>query len=333
MMPSVLTLQDAQERIEYKFSKSNIKKFILDDVLETPVIMEKVNQGVELLKAWIAGGYRDPQYDDNKKKQAYYDKKEERLRQLVGHDLEDIIMDVLAVVLPLEKPMLFTSVVGQLVGTLGYTSKLEGTKTIAEILAVLCETDLFDIGRNNSGSLTIKSCFVMDEKLKAFIAQTQYLPPMICAPRIVKKNWDSGYLTRKESLILKDNHHDQNICLDSINKFNQVELSLDLNLLKTYNEPPTDFDTKEKREEWQALHPGECWQTELQERIAAWDRMVRDSYRVYLDLAKQGNKFWLTHKVDKRGRTYAQGYHVSTQGSAFKKAIVNLNKKELITGV
>jgi DNA-directed RNA polymerase len=43
--------------------------------------------------------------------------------------------------------------------------------------------------------------------------------------------------------------------------------------------------------------------------------------------------FHLTHKVDKRGRIYSQGYHVNTQGAAFKKAMIELAKEELIEGV
>ena len=49
-------------------------------------------------------------------------------------------------------------------------------------------------------------------------------------------------------------------------------------------------------------------------------------------LAKQGNQFYLTHKVDKRLRLYAQGYHVTTQGSPFKKASIELHKEEIVNG-
>jgi DNA-directed RNA polymerase len=35
-----------------------------------------------------------------------------------------------------------------------------------------------------------------------------------------------------------------------------------------------------------------------------------------------GNRFWLTHKYDKRGRTYCQGYHVSYQGNDYNKACI-----------
>jgi DNA-directed RNA polymerase len=46
-----------------------------------------------------------------------------------------------------------------------------------------------------------------------------------------------------------------------------------------------------------------------------------------------GNHFYLTHKVDKRGRIYACGYHINTQGTAFKKAQLELVNEEIVTGV
>ena len=46
-----------------------------------------------------------------------------------------------------------------------------------------------------------------------------------------------------------------------------------------------------------------------------------------------GNKFWLQNKVDKRGRIYTSGYHISPQGSSFKKAMINLANKEIVTGL
>ena len=49
-------------------------------------------------------------------------------------------------------------------------------------------------------------------------------------------------------------------------------------------------------------------------------------------MVSQGNRFYLTHKVDKRGRIYAQGYHITTQGTAFKKAMIELAEPEFIEG-
>ena len=46
-----------------------------------------------------------------------------------------------------------------------------------------------------------------------------------------------------------------------------------------------------------------------------------------------GNKFYFTHKVDKRGRLYCQGYHINYQSASYKKAMIELANKEIIDGI
>ena len=50
-------------------------------------------------------------------------------------------------------------------------------------------------------------------------------------------------------------------------------------------------------------------------------------------LAHQGNRFYLGHKYDKRGRIYAQGYHISTQGTPYRKAMLDFADKEPVTDI
>ena len=68
------------------------------------------------------------------------------------------------------------------------------------------------------------------------------------------------------------------------------------------------------------------------EKRQNWSTFKGESYELYSMLAKQGNQFWLTNKVDKRGRKYAQGYHVTSQGSCFKKAMLELHHETHVTG-
>ena len=226
------------------------------------------------------------------------------------------VEDIILVTLRKQKPELYTSVVGEVASVIGMTDKGDGAKVAAELLATLAELDIYDLFKNTDrGSIYLVSAFELDEKIAKFIEQTMYLPPMICPPREIRTNHDSGYLTKRESMILgKGNFHTGDICLDSINKFNQVALSLNVRLLKTFSEEPKrEFTDPAKKDQWMTF--------------------VKKSYEVYRDLVQHGNEFWLTHRVDKRGRTYAQGYHCSTQGNSFRKAIVELSDKELITGV
>lgn len=75
----------------------------------------------------------------------------------------------------------------------------------------------------------------------------------------------------------------------------------------------------------------EDWDT-IEHKIS-WDKFKYDSYCLYSTIAKQGNRFWLDQKVDKRGRMYAEGYHITTQGKPFKKAMIELANEEIIEGV
>jgi hypothetical protein len=138
---------------------------------------------------------------------------------------------------------------------------------------------------------------------------------MVCSPLPLTHNYSSGYLTHNDSLILgSDNHHDGDICLDVLNTMNNVALKLDTDFLSTVEEMPTfEMDTQDKIDQWRAFK--------------------KNSYCFYTLMATQGNRFYLTHKVDKRGRIYASGYHINTQGTAFKKAMLELAKEELVEGV
>jgi len=298
-------LPEFQEDIEKMFSKSNIRKAIKKEIEETDGAAQIITEGKLLLIDYI------------NKAPEYHDSKRIRVEQLLILDLEEIVMEVIMEILVLEKTTLFTQVVGQLAGKLGFSDKGDGVKTSAEILAVLCDLDIYDIIKESKqASLMVRPRITPSEGLQRFIAQTKYLPPMIVPPKKVRSNYDSGYLTKRDSLILGGNvnFHEDDICLDSINRFNQVPLSLNVELLKTYSEIPKKL-------------------IEDPERKEQWEKFVKDSYLIYRDLIHQGNEFWLTHKVDKRGRTYAQGYHVSTQGNAFRKAIIELHDKEIVEGV
>lgn len=296
---------DQQAEIEKVYSRKNIKRTVIREINKSEVLKDKILRGVNLLEEWLNG--------------TYWESKQKRLQSFIMNvDLQEIVEEVFFVILMQDRPQKLTSLVGQVANLPRYTHQLDGIQTMAEVIAVLCNTDLYDIYKNNEdmGQLYVNNNFTITGELGKFIANTKYLPPMICNPKLLKDNNDSGYLTIKNDSVLlgKANHHTDDVCLDSLNKFNQISLSLDLDILNLYQEMPTKMlDTPEKEE--------------------AFEKMRKESLRVYVDIAKSGNEFYLTHKVDKRGRTYAQGYHINTQGTPFKKAIISLTKKEKVQGV
>jgi DNA-directed RNA polymerase len=81
--------------------------------------------------------------------------------------------------------------------------------------------------------------------------------------------------------------------------------------------PPTHFDF--------------CARAEYKKRAKALDKYDRSSKVVTKQVLSLGNEFYLTHKYDKRGRSYSQGYHINYQGNAWNKAVVCLADKEFVT--
>jgi hypothetical protein len=131
----------------------------------------------------------------------------------------------------------------------------------------------------------------------------------------VDHNRKSGYLSYNDSLILgSGNHHEGDLCLDVINLQNNIPLKLNIEFLKEQEMLPNfKIVTPEQREQWEAFKHA--------------------SHRIWLLIYNQGNKFYLTNKVDKRGRLYSVGYHINTQGNQFQKAMVELDDEEVVEGI
>lgn len=291
-----------QEMIERQYNRKHIDERIREEIELNPDMRAKRKHGVELLEQWMAG--------------EYYESKMKRLEQLKDLCLDTLVTEVFVGIAYCQREELFTSVSAQLAGRLNFSDKVESIKTIAEVIAVLCITDAFDINKNDKfASLTVQSRIPLSRTIIDFIENSEYLPPMVCPPRMVVSNYSSGYLTHSESLILgKGNHHDGELCLDVINKMNHVPLQLSQEFLASVEEVPT-------------------FEIITQEQQQQWDKFKHQSYRFYALMFEHGNRFYLTHRVDKRGRIYDSGYHITTQGTGFKKAMIELADEEVIEGV
>lgn len=290
-----------QEINEQRYNRKHIDTKIRAAIEKSPDMQAKLKQGVELVEKYKAG--------------QYYASKMKRIAQLENLDVQALVMDIFIGVAYSQKPELFTSVSAQIASRLKFSDRTEAITTVAELLAVLCMTDAFDISKaDRYASLMLESRISLPETLLRFIENSQYLPPMVCEPLELTHNYSSGYLTHNDSLILgTGNHHDGDICLDVLNIMNKVALKLDTDFLSTVKEEPTfELDNQEKTDQWHEFK--------------------RQSEEFYDLMIQQGNRLYLTHKVDKRGRIYAMGYHISTMGTAYKKAMLELANEELVTG-
>lgn len=314
-----------QEAIEKRYNRKHIDQYIREAIQASPDMQAKVSLGVELVEAYRA--------------KTYYDSKNVRIAQLEGLDMEALVLDIFVGVAYCQAPELFTSVTSQLASRLRFSDKAEAIKTVAELVAVLCGTDAFDINKESAmASLMVQSRIELNDELVKFISNSQYLPPMLCVPLELTSNYSSGYLTHTDSLILKGyNHHDGDICLDVLNTLNRVALRLDTEFVGSIEENPNEEFTVDRAID-AAAEKGH-FITALQaqaivaKQIQNWNNFKGQSYEFYLLMATQGNEFYLTHKVDKRGRIYAGGFHITTQGSAHKKACVELAHEQFIDGM
>lgn len=150
----------------------------------------------------------------------------------------------------------------------------------------------------------------------------QYPLPLVVRPREVKTNRDTGYYTSSGSIILKANHHEDDVCLDHINRVNAIRLKLNTETARLVQNQWRNLDR---------CKPGED-PKEYQARIKAFEKFDTVSRDVIDSLfAMTDREFYLTHKYDKRGRCYAQGYHINPQGNAWSKAIVEFAEQEIVS--
>lgn len=306
---------------ERQFNRKHIDGYIRREIFEgTENLLPEVAQGVELLKLWAS--------------EQYYESKAVRVHHLMQMDLEKLVTEIFVGVMYFQAETPFVNAIGQLASRLGFDDKRDSVQTIAEVLAVLTETDVFDlIKRHVNSPIQIQCNIQFSEELSNFIAYSCYLPPLVCEPRKLTNNRSTAYYTHEsDSLILGGgfNHHDGDICLDVLNTRNAVPLSLDTEFLSAVEEEPThDLDSIESDEDLSDWQVAEM----IRKQKDNWDVYKEQSYYFYSLMVNQGNRFYISNKYDKRGRMYACGYHITPQGTSFKKAMINLADQEPVSGV
>lgn len=295
---------EQQIEMEKKYSKTYIRKFVKEDLMDSEEVRDKMYLTIQFIKEW--------------QKKDHYETKKERINQVTEEQMENVILDVMILLCSEGRMQALTGIVGRCVHGLDM-EYLDAVRTVAEICSHMCEADLVTIYPafcspikiKGEGVIAIQSNYGLEEQTSKRIQQTMHIPPMISEPRKIESNKDCGYYTLNKPVILKGyNQHNENIALDSINLFNSNTYKLDIEFLKEVQ----DVLKPSKRNKENIL---------TEAMVLQFERFTEQSNHVYLDLIKQGNKFWLTHHYDARGRTYSKGYHVNGQGASFKKAMIN----------
>lgn len=202
-----------------------------------------------------------------------------------------------------------------LVGSLSRHST--NMQEIADMILKAAEADLVDY----AGDLDIFIVkYLISDDVQIELDRFQYPLPMVCEPKKLESNKDIGYLSSRGSVILRDNHHDGDVCLDHINRMNKTKFRINMQTVKMV------------RNKWRHLDkpkPGETHQ-DFQDRRRSFEKYDRTSQAVVNLLDQVDADLYLTHKYCTRGRTYCQGYHVSYQGATWNKAVIEFANKELV---
>jgi hypothetical protein len=193
----------------------------------------------------------------------------------------------------------------------------DDSQKTADAILRCAEIDLVDWSPASKQLILV---FNISDEVQAELDRYQFPLPMVVHPKKVKDNRDTGYYLSRNSLILRHNHHEEDICLDHINRVNHIRFA-------------HDHDTAHMiKNQWRNLDKpkeGES-REDFEKRVRAFDKYDRTAKEVIDLLLTYGNEFWLTHKYDKRGRTYCQGYHVNYQGAPWNKAVLELADREIV---
>jgi hypothetical protein len=231
------------------------------------------------------------------------------------HDIpEKFGFDVLVQMVIHKRPTLAT-----LVGVLNHHCKNDLQAT-ADMIKRCAEADLMD-WHEDLKVFIVKIDISPD--VQAELDAFQYPLPCVVPPKFLRNNLDNGYYLRPGSVILRDNHHNENASLDFLNIMNHVPLALD---------EDTALMIKNKWRNLDKPKPGETHEDFQKRRrqFEKYDRSAKDAIALMTNLS---DHFYCVWRFDKRGRSYPMGYHINPQGTAWNKAVIALHKKEIVEGV
>ena len=158
----------------------------------------------------------------------------------------------------------------------------------------------------------------------------QYPLPMVVQPKVLRSNTQNGYVSRETGrglVVLKAGrqaplYEQADVCLDHLNRMNSIPLTLNMQTAELIDNEWKHIDRRK---------PGET-PAQFELRRKAFEKYDQSSKDVMHALMGIRDRFWLTHKYDRRGRTYCQGYHVNYQGTSWNKACIEFYQKEHIRG-
>ena len=227
----------------------------------------------------------------------------------------------LLVQMSLHKRTKIIVLVGLLIGH--FKDEEEPAQECVNMLKRAAEADLVDYSMFRNEFIVV---YNITQDIQDELDQYQFPLPCLVPPKLLKNNMDTGYhsfpVNTGSVLLKKGNHHDDDVCLDHLNKMNQTAMTINTEVARLIKNQWRNLDKPKEGED----------QKKYQARVKAFEKYDKASHDVMQHVYMAGNIFYLTHKYDKRGRCYSQGYHVNTQGNPWNKAVVEFAHQEIANG-
>ena len=286
------------------------EKYLYDQLMEDGG-MPEIDDAVRLIQEYRTKTYVSSKGNPLVNKNRYlgeWDPTEE--------DITEIVVSIFNAVLAHGR-MTYQAICGMLNSKIVVEDLVDRVNIIASCTALVSKTGLVSIDYGISGEyIMIDTEYEMDDLLLVDRHGT-----IFHRPQLVESNMDD----EQGSMILggKLKFHNGNICLDHLNKMNQIPLCLNREFLMKFPETPKDGFLDEDDPEWKIRQKEDLWDLYVER---SRDKM----FEILSDKTTHKNILYLNHKPCTRGRTYATGYYFSTQGGSFKKASLQLANKEYL---
>jgi hypothetical protein len=288
-----------QCELEWFYSKSHAKQYIKDYIQEDVDTSLMVGLMATTLAEWLETNF-----------ESWYESKQDRWETITDNNsLMDIIEALLLTTL-VQQDAPIQSIVSFASTYIEYPEDDDSyavIRCLSEVLVVLQEYGAWNVNpAQGTKSISITSNFDCPEEITEIVKDTMYLPPIIIKPLVREGRVDHDYLTKKSDVVLNTTkaYKSGNLPLDVINKLNQQKLHLSQDFLES-NEEKLDKDDMDDLA-----------------KVNQFNYMKGTSKKVYDLMLNEGNEFYLCWSMDKRGRLYPKGYHITCQGSDYKKAML-----------
>lgn len=188
-------------------------------------------------------------------------------------------------------------------------------------IVLLIENDLIEGEIDDKNRTYVSPKFFLKEEDLELLEQYMYKIPMLVEPLPLNQkgnNRGNGYyLNGTDSLILNV-HHEYDIDHKVLERFNSIPLTLNISVMKNI------------RNTWKNMGKSKSSKVN-KDTLENFERFEKGVFKVASILINNGNKFYLTHKYDKRGRVYSCGYHINVQSNSYGKSIIEFSNKEIIS--